>query len=135
MNSLQFENERQTMARGISIPLSISTIPFISSRHYLHRHHRLRLPSLRCFSQCASSSQHAIDMAKYREAFSRRMTMAGLKPHHRIGRWSLTALSLSFLELLFVSRENLRVSLWSNPFLFLFCNCLINLFSSEVYFF
>ncbi|XP_027358151.1 uncharacterized protein LOC113867208 isoform X2 [Abrus precatorius] len=32
----------------------------------------------------ASPSQCSIDISKYREAFSRRMAMAGLKPHHRI---------------------------------------------------
>ncbi|KAF7819811.1 tRNA(Ile)-lysidine synthase [Senna tora] len=41
---------------------------------YHHYHHQPR----------SSSAQHPIDMSKYREAFSRRMAMAGLKPHHRI---------------------------------------------------
>ncbi|KAG6587963.1 hypothetical protein SDJN03_16528, partial [Cucurbita argyrosperma subsp. sororia] len=45
---------------------------------------RLRLlPLSRCFCRY-SSLQEPIDMCKYREAFSKRMDMAGLKPHHRI---------------------------------------------------
>ncbi|XP_062090785.1 uncharacterized protein LOC133797041 [Humulus lupulus] len=64
------------------IPLSVRTIPFLSHLPLSHS-----LPSLRCYSLSASSSlttQDAIDMNKYQEAFSRRITMAGLKPHHSI---------------------------------------------------
>ncbi|TKY44633.1 tRNA(Ile)-lysidine synthase [Spatholobus suberectus] len=42
------------------------------------------LSSACCFSVSSSPSQCSIDMSKYTEAFSRRMAMAGLKPHHRI---------------------------------------------------
>ncbi|XP_038879702.1 uncharacterized protein LOC120071467 [Benincasa hispida] len=41
------------------------------------------LPLPRCFCRY-SSLQEPIDLCKYREAFSKRMDMAGLKPHHRI---------------------------------------------------
>ncbi|KAK7314467.1 hypothetical protein VNO77_32992 [Canavalia gladiata] len=49
----------------------------------VHHHHRLP-PLACCFSVSSSLSQSPIDISKYREAFSRRMAMAGLKPHHRI---------------------------------------------------
>ncbi|PON50553.1 tRNA(Ile)-lysidine synthase [Parasponia andersonii] len=78
-----------TFLRSIPIlPLSIYRIPFLCYRHYRHLRHSV--PSPRCFSHCASSSSSsppthdAIDMNKYQEAFSRRMAMAGLKPHHRV---------------------------------------------------
>ncbi|KAK7364035.1 hypothetical protein VNO80_12367 [Phaseolus coccineus] len=51
--------------------------------HHQHYHHHL-LPLACCFSVSSSSSQCSIDMSKYTEAFSRRMAMAGLKPHHQI---------------------------------------------------
>ncbi|XP_072978390.1 uncharacterized protein [Typha angustifolia] len=38
------------------------------------------LPLRRFFCNCSSTA----DMARYKEAFARRMTMAGIKPHHRI---------------------------------------------------
>ncbi|TXG61393.1 hypothetical protein EZV62_012756 [Acer yangbiense] len=43
-------------------------------------------PSTRFFCKCSHthSVEHPIDMTTYKEAFSRRMAMAGLKPHHRI---------------------------------------------------
>ncbi|KAF8400793.1 hypothetical protein HHK36_014095 [Tetracentron sinense] len=43
----------------------------------------LHVPLTRSFCKC-SHSIDPIDMVKYREVFSRRMAMAGLKPHHRI---------------------------------------------------
>ncbi|XP_034699751.1 tRNA(Ile)-lysidine synthase isoform X3 [Vitis riparia] len=42
-----------------------------------------RAPSNRFFCEC-SHLQDPIDLIKYKEVFSRRMAMAGLKPHHRI---------------------------------------------------
>ncbi|KAJ1377454.1 tRN, partial [Sesbania bispinosa] len=42
------------------------------------------LPLACCFSVSSSPTECPIDISKYREAFSRRMAMAGLKPHHRI---------------------------------------------------
>ncbi|KAF4365419.1 hypothetical protein F8388_012784 [Cannabis sativa] len=53
-----------------TLPLSVRTIPFL-----------YHLP-LRCSS--SFTTQETIDMTKYHQAFSRRMTLAGLKPHHRI---------------------------------------------------
>ncbi|KAH7572574.1 hypothetical protein ACOSP7_015376 [Xanthoceras sorbifolium] len=43
-------------------------------------------PSTRFFCKCshAHSVEYPIDMIKYKEAFSKRMAMAALKPHHRI---------------------------------------------------
>ncbi|RVW96321.1 hypothetical protein CK203_020734 [Vitis vinifera] len=55
-----------------------------------------RAPSNRFFCEC-SHLQDPVDFIKYKEVFSRRMAMAGLKPHHRIGH-SLTSHSpLAFL--------------------------------------
>lgn len=50
-----------------------------------------------CYCSHAHSIEHPVDMIKYKEAFSRRMAMAGLKPHHRIGS-SLSNFSFTFLE-------------------------------------
>ncbi|XP_061366426.1 uncharacterized protein LOC133309648 [Gastrolobium bilobum] len=55
--------------------------------HLLHHHSHPQpcsLPLTCCFCVSSSPSQCPIDMSKYREVFSRRMAMAGLKPHHRI---------------------------------------------------
>ncbi|KAL4317009.1 hypothetical protein AHAS_Ahas15G0342200 [Arachis hypogaea] len=54
------------------------------SSHLLHHHQPCTLPLTCCFSVSSSEAQCSIDLSKYREAFSRRMAMAGLKPHHRI---------------------------------------------------
>ncbi|KAI9119314.1 hypothetical protein K1719_009989 [Acacia pycnantha] len=55
---------------------------FLGFPMWHHSHHQPHYVALaRCNS---SSSQYPIDMSKYREAFSRRMAMAGLQPHHRI---------------------------------------------------
>ncbi|XP_047170990.1 uncharacterized protein LOC124839274 [Vigna umbellata] len=51
-----------------------------------HKYRHL-LPLACCFSVSSSTSspsQCSVDISKYTEAFSRRMAMAGLKPHHRI---------------------------------------------------
>ncbi|KAE9612561.1 putative tRNA(Ile)-lysidine synthetase [Lupinus albus] len=52
---------------------------------FLHHHpqHQSFLPSS-SFSMSSSSSSPTIDISKYKQAFSRRMAMVGLKPHHRI---------------------------------------------------
>ncbi|XVF34842.1 hypothetical protein REPUB_Repub18cG0093100 [Reevesia pubescens] len=54
-----------------------------------HHHHLYYLPqnllSTRVFCHCVGSQTPiVVDIAKYNEAFSRRMAMAGLKPHNRI---------------------------------------------------
>eukprot|EP00256_Glycine_max_P036344 XP_006583380.1 uncharacterized protein LOC100818654 isoform X3 [Glycine max] len=49
----------------------------------IHHHYHL-IPSPCSFSVDSSPSQCSIDISKYTETFSRRMAMAGLKPHHRI---------------------------------------------------
>ncbi|XP_048227852.1 uncharacterized protein LOC125369456 isoform X2 [Ricinus communis] len=63
------------MARGLilSSQSRVSLVPFLPPKcqKFMTR-----------FFSCKSSSQ--IDMDKYREAFSHRMAMAGLKPQHRI---------------------------------------------------
>lgn len=90
----------------------------------VHHKYRHLLPLACCFSVSSSTSspsQCSVDISKYTEAFSRRMAMAGLKPHHRIG------------QLLFVSRlisyrknesflKNLAISsTWCVPILLLLC--------------
>ncbi|BAU02872.1 hypothetical protein VIGAN_11246700 [Vigna angularis var. angularis] len=56
----------------------------------VHHKYRHLLPLACCFSVSSSPSspsspsQCSVDISKYTEAFSRRMAMAGLKPHHRI---------------------------------------------------
>ncbi|WVZ15626.1 hypothetical protein V8G54_013192 [Vigna mungo] len=53
----------------------------------VHHKYRHLLPLACCFSVSSSTSspsQCSVDISKYTEAFSRRMAMAGLKPHHRI---------------------------------------------------
>jgi hypothetical protein len=65
----------------------------LSFSHLLHHHHYLpkssSIPLSCCFSVSSSSTspsqQCSIDMSNYRQAFSKRMDMAGIKPHHRIG--------------------------------------------------
>ncbi|KAG4144236.1 hypothetical protein ERO13_D05G025200v2 [Gossypium hirsutum] len=55
-----------------------------------HCHHHpcygpQNIPSARVFCHCVSSQTlNLVDMAKYNEAFSRRMAMAGIKHHNRI---------------------------------------------------
>ncbi|XP_027068117.1 uncharacterized protein [Coffea arabica] len=42
-------------------------------------------PSSRYLYSCTKDQQHGpIDLSKYRETFSKRMALAGLKPHHRL---------------------------------------------------
>ncbi|KAK2397761.1 Adenine nucleotide alpha hydrolase superfamily protein [Trifolium repens] len=69
---------------------SFNLLPF---SHLLHHHHHYlpkssSIPLSCCFSVSSSSSspsqQCSIDMSNYRQAFSNRMDMAGIKPHHRI---------------------------------------------------
>ncbi|EXB94671.1 hypothetical protein L484_001879 [Morus notabilis] len=84
------------MARGLILSLrmeTMTTLPnpstFLSLRHFRHYNHLLRrlrysVPPLRCFYQSVSSAPEAVDMTNYHHAFSARMAMAGLKPHHRI---------------------------------------------------
>ncbi|XP_024641229.1 tRNA(Ile)-lysidine synthase isoform X2 [Medicago truncatula] len=93
------------MARGLillSSPTSLSANTLLSSfsknpstsfklspfSHLLHLQKPSSVSSPCCFTVCSSSSpssqQCSIDMAKYRQVFSRRMDMAGIKPHHRI---------------------------------------------------
>ena len=63
-----------------------------------HQHHHL-LPLACCFSVSSSPSspsQCSIDISKYTEAFARRMAMAGLKPHHRIGQLLFVLHLISF---------------------------------------
>jgi hypothetical protein len=92
------------MARGLILSSSSSPILTANSllssfsishfSHFLHHHHYLpksssSIPLSCCFSVSSSSTspsqQCSIDMSNYRQAFSKRMDMAGIKPHHRIG--------------------------------------------------
>ena len=63
----------------------------------IHHHYHL-LPLLCSFSVYSSPSQCSIDMSKNTETFSRRMAMAGLEPHHRIGQ-------LLFVSLIFPAEK------------------------------
>ncbi|KAI5320477.1 PREDICTED: tRNA lysidine(34) synthetase TilS [Prunus dulcis] len=69
---LPSQTSTQTLLFAIpKIPLTTWKLPFMS-----------RQVSCKCLSTQAPVV--AVDMAKYKEAFSRRMAMAGLKPHHRV---------------------------------------------------
>lgn len=46
--------------------------------------------SSRLLCNCSNLRNDPIDISKYRENFSKRMDMAGLKPHHRIGQLAIT---------------------------------------------
>ncbi|XP_058763257.1 uncharacterized protein LOC131636662 isoform X1 [Vicia villosa] len=53
--------------------------------YLLHHRHYPKSPSISSSCVCSSSSQQcSIDISNYRQAFSNRMDMAGIKPHHRI---------------------------------------------------
>ncbi|KAG4197435.1 hypothetical protein ERO13_A05G023700v2 [Gossypium hirsutum] len=85
------------MARGLvlcSQTRTIAKLSFFLSYPKLwfkpHRHHRPcygphNIPSARVFCHCVNSQTlNLVDMAKYNEAFSRRMAMAGIKHHNSI---------------------------------------------------
>ncbi|KAM7512831.1 hypothetical protein LguiB_011706 [Lonicera macranthoides] len=57
-----------------------TNIPPLSSSNHLHFS-----PSTRCFCCCCQYPQtDPVELSKYRETFFKRMTVSGLKPHHRI---------------------------------------------------
>ncbi|XVF49186.1 hypothetical protein PTKIN_Ptkin03bG0248400 [Pterospermum kingtungense] len=86
------------MARGVVLCSQTRTIAKLSlllpkpklwfKPHHRHNHlyrEPQNLPSTRIFCHCfGSQAPTVVDVAKYNEAFSRRMAMAGLKPHNRI---------------------------------------------------
>ncbi|XP_059433610.1 uncharacterized protein LOC132166751 isoform X2 [Corylus avellana] len=55
--------------------------PFVSHRHFPRPR---SVTWTRFLCKCSRNDEDPVDMSKYKEAFSRRMAMAGLKPHHRI---------------------------------------------------
>ncbi|KAL7259960.1 hypothetical protein ACSBR1_005761 [Camellia fascicularis] len=71
----------RTSISRVSSPIQLRTSPFSSNHLPLD-------PSIasinRLLCSCSSRQHDPIDMSKYREAFAKRMAMAGLKPHHRI---------------------------------------------------
>ncbi|GLT69577.1 hypothetical protein SLA2020_417170 [Shorea laevis] len=83
------------MARGLtrtttstfistSVPKTTPPIckhPFVSNRHFPRPR---SVTWTRFLCKCSRAAEDPVDMSKYKEAFSRRMAMAGLKPHHRI---------------------------------------------------
>ncbi|KAH7867596.1 hypothetical protein Vadar_011671 [Vaccinium darrowii] len=96
-------HHQQKMARGLLVTsqskatsrLVLTCISGVSSPPQFTKFHfssnsirfSLSIPStnrLLC-SSCSDVQNEAIDMARYREAFAKRMAMAGIKPHHRIG--------------------------------------------------
>ena len=84
-------SELQAMAQGLIQTGTNHSFFFLSSKSkiaisfILPSFHLRVLPLPRCF--CSYSSlQQPIDLCNYRETFSKRMDMAGLKPHHRIGQ-------------------------------------------------
>ncbi|XP_054810382.1 uncharacterized protein LOC129311901 isoform X3 [Prosopis cineraria] len=58
--------------------------PFLGFPLWHHFHQQPRYVAPARYSCYSSASQYPIDIPEYREAFSRRMAMAGLQPHHRI---------------------------------------------------
>ncbi|KAL8158577.1 hypothetical protein V2J09_000114, partial [Rumex salicifolius] len=61
----------------------------------------LRLsPAIRCFCK---TSVTAINISSRREAFAKRMAMAGLNPHHRIGKFLMKMCDLVIYLALVVS--------------------------------
>ncbi|TYG66771.1 hypothetical protein ES288_D05G026800v1 [Gossypium darwinii] len=85
------------MARGLVLCSQTRTIaklsfflPYPKLWFKPHCHHHpcygpQNIPSARVFCHCVSSQTlNLVDMAKYNEAFSRRMAMAGIKHHNRI---------------------------------------------------
>ncbi|GLT48580.1 hypothetical protein SLA2020_221970 [Shorea laevis] len=85
------------MARGLVLCYPTRAIARVSpllpkckiSFMSLYRLHQLChapqcLPSTRTFCKCAALQEQTIDITEYKEAFSRRMAMAGLRPHNRI---------------------------------------------------
>jgi len=94
---------KEVMARGLIPSSSLSANTLLSSfsknpsknfklspfSHLLYLPKPSSVSSPCCFTVCSSpsspSQQCSIDMVKYRQVFSRRMDMAGIKPQHRIG--------------------------------------------------
>ncbi|KAK3034337.1 hypothetical protein RJ639_032235 [Escallonia herrerae] len=75
-----------SISRASSSLTKFTTNPLTASPNNLLRL-SLSNPSNRVLCCNCSTAQHCndpIDMSRYREAFSKRMAMAGLKPHHRI---------------------------------------------------
>ncbi|XP_057501495.1 uncharacterized protein LOC130785358 isoform X1 [Actinidia eriantha] len=77
----------QTKTTSHFILTSISRVSSPTQFRKIPNHRRLN-PSVasgnRFLCGCSSGQNGPIDMEKYREAFAKRMAMAGLKPHHRI---------------------------------------------------
>ncbi|KAK2985317.1 hypothetical protein RJ640_024313 [Escallonia rubra] len=75
-----------SISRVSSSLTKFTTNPLAASSNNLLRL-SLSNPSNRVLCCNCSTAEHyndPIDMSRYREAFAKRMTMAGLKPHHRI---------------------------------------------------
>lgn len=87
------EADEQMMSgqsRTASTLLSTCVAATLSFSPTKSRHVKLPLvsslsPRLFCSCSHAHSVEHPIDITNYKQAFSRRMAMAGLKPQHRIG--------------------------------------------------
>ncbi|XP_039071667.1 uncharacterized protein LOC120218835 isoform X2 [Hibiscus syriacus] len=81
------------MARGLVLCSHTRTIVNLSfsllkprCRRHLRYDGSRNIPSTRVFCHCAGSQMiDLVDMATYNEAFSRKMAMAGIKHHNRIG--------------------------------------------------
>ncbi|KAK3041676.1 hypothetical protein RJ639_001486 [Escallonia herrerae] len=75
-----------SISRASSSLTKFTTNPLTASPNNLLRS-SLSNPSNRVLCCNCSTAQHCndpIDMSRYREAFAKRMAMAGLKPHHRV---------------------------------------------------
>ncbi|GKV06607.1 hypothetical protein SLEP1_g18480 [Rubroshorea leprosula] len=69
----------------VSLLLPKCKISFVSLNRLHHLCHAPRcVPSTRTFCKCAALQEQTIDITEYKDAFSRRMAMAGLRPHNRI---------------------------------------------------
>ncbi|CAK9170686.1 unnamed protein product [Ilex paraguariensis] len=81
--SSQSKTTSQLILTSIS-RVSLSTLTKGLENPFASTHLRCS-PSTRFLCCCSNYQQHdPIDMSTYREAFAKRMAMAGLKPHHRI---------------------------------------------------
>lgn len=96
----QTKNSSQLLLTSISEASRLTKfLNYPSSSSTTHLHFSLFTPSSSRFlcSRCSTHRQEnvPIDMSAYSDTFAKRMAMAGLKPHHRIGQFC----SPSFLPL------------------------------------
>ncbi|CAK8534027.1 unnamed protein product [Lathyrus sativus] len=78
------------MARGLILSspatlLTANSLKLSPFSYLLHHRYNPNSSSISSSSLCSSTSQQrSIDISKFRQSFSNRMDMAGIKPHHRV---------------------------------------------------